>query len=552
MSLNVRAESAPSPPAPVAGLARVRPFAEGVFAAVALASCLGAFVGLSASSWWTDELFTLYVIDARGAAEVLGRALTDTQPPGYYLVLHGWSQLFGSGEAPLRGLSAILAAASVAVFWWTSRRMFSAGARSWAAAIAVTSPLWFVQSQNIRNYSLCLLLMAVMLGLALRLRRRTREGRAGPWASWASLTVAGAFDASVHFYGLLGFGALLAALIVSLPSWPMRAALALSGLLVTLGEVAYIHLLIGHTQENLQHLWFQRDPLRLLAVSYDVWKLGVGGAARVAVLLLVAAWAAYSLRRGRSSSPGSDGDGRWLAAVCAFVLAAVYLGGIAVSLLFAPSLSDRNVLTAAPVAWVLLAVLYDAAMRRTGPRAAALLAAAAAALLVFHAGAIGQGRLLQRNETWRETSHYVASLPGCRGGVLDVVQPDRFGPDTPFYRRIARRYFFGAYLGDRWTQVRPHPPADYTDPRRDPEFARRVALRVRDPAACPVLAWAVHDVDTAQALALRRSIAALAGVPTATVRLREFSHAHLKGDRWASQPSGYVFERTAGPGGSRR
>ena len=525
-----------------------------VFAAVAAVSALGAFAGLTTSGWWTDELFTLFVVDHHGGpAEVLRRSLTDTQPPGYYLLLHGWSRIVGVGEAGLRSLSAILAVAAVAVFLWSVRRTVSIGARAWAAAVATTSPAWFVQSQNIRNYSLCFLLFAVMLALALRLRREVRAGRPWPWVSWAALTVAGAADAAAHFYGLLGFGALLAALIVSLPSWRLRVALAASGLAVAAGEAAYIHLLVGHTHENFQHLWFTRSPFKLLAVVYDAWRLGVGGAARLAVAALALAWAAAALaRRGRAASADvlpaagmAEGEAAWLAGVCVFVLVAVYAAGFAVSLLFAPSLSDRNVLTAAPAVWTLVAILYDAALRRLDPRAGAALALAAAALLVFHAVAIGRGRGLERNEPWRETAAYVSALPACRGAVLDGVQPDKFGPDTPFYRMIARRWLFGRYLGDRWPQVVTHLRGAFTDAGGDSELAARLAQRARDPASCPVLAWAVHDVDTKQAYALRDGMAARLGLPPGALRLHTFPDAHFKGDRWSKRPAGYLFERAA-------
>ena len=225
------------------------------------------------------------------------------------------------------------------------------------------------------------------------------------------------------------------------------------------------------------------------------------------------------------------------------MLAALYLGGVAVSLLFAPSLSDRNVLTAAPAAWVLLAGLYDVAVKRLEARTMAAVGLACAALLVFHSVAIGRGRVLSRNEPWRETARYVASLPACRGAVLDGVQPDKFGPDTPFYRLIAGRYFFGRYLGDRWNDVRPHSAAAFTDAALDPDLARRLAMRSQDPASCPVLAWAVHDVDTARAIALRQGLARLTGVAPTRLRLREFTQQHLKGDGWRPQPAGYVIER---------
>ena len=213
-----------------------------VLAGVAMVSCVYAFVGLSASSWWTDELFTLFLIDHHGGAgEVVRRALTDTHPPAYYLLLFGWSRLFGLGEVALRSLSALLAVGAVAVFVVATRGVFSRTARAFAAAIATTSPIWFFQAQNIRNYALCFLLAAVLLSLALGLRREMRGGR-GTWGwRWAALTLVGALDAMTHFYGLLTVGALLLVLILTLPSWRLRAALAASGLAILAGDVAYTH-----------------------------------------------------------------------------------------------------------------------------------------------------------------------------------------------------------------------------------------------------------------------------------------------------------------------
>lgn len=79
--------------------ARLREGTGWVSAAVAVVCCLAAFAGLSVSGWWTDELFTLFLIDHDGGSgEVLRRALTDTQPPLYYLALHTWSRLSGVGE----------------------------------------------------------------------------------------------------------------------------------------------------------------------------------------------------------------------------------------------------------------------------------------------------------------------------------------------------------------------------------------------------------------------------------------------------------------------
>ena len=66
-------------------------------------ACAGAFTGLSASSLWIDELFTVYLIHHHGGlGEVFRRALTDTHPPLYYFLLYAWTQLAGLSETALR------------------------------------------------------------------------------------------------------------------------------------------------------------------------------------------------------------------------------------------------------------------------------------------------------------------------------------------------------------------------------------------------------------------------------------------------------------------
>lgn len=224
---------------PVAVRLRALSIGGWLLAVTAVGGCAFAFVGLAASSFWTDELFTLFVIGRHGGpAEVLRRALTDTHPPAYYLLLYAWSHLFGLGETALRSLSALLAVGAVAVFARATRGVFTREARAFGAAVAATSPLCFYQAQNIRNYSLCFLLTALLLWLAVALRRRVRAEAGFPLGLWAALTTTALVDAMSHFYGLLGAGALIFALMATLPGWRLRGALAASGLLIVASTAA--------------------------------------------------------------------------------------------------------------------------------------------------------------------------------------------------------------------------------------------------------------------------------------------------------------------------
>jgi len=243
--------------APARGLARVATAALGFALGVA---CLFAFVGLNAEGYWTDELFTLFLVNHHGGlAEVWRRALTDTHPPLYYALLYGWSRLFGLSEPALRALSALFCVGAAAVFAAGTRRSFSLNARLFAAACAAASPFWFMQSQNVRNYALCLLASAILAVLALRARAAARGGERVPAAVVAGLVLAGAFGAFSHFYAFLETGILFAFLIVTVPDGRLRLGLVAGGLAILGVELAYMRALLHATQQNTHDMLFRAD-----------------------------------------------------------------------------------------------------------------------------------------------------------------------------------------------------------------------------------------------------------------------------------------------------
>ena len=120
------------------------PWQAVVYGLIALAACGGAFIGLSASSLWIDELFSVYVIHHHGGfGEVFRRALTDVHPPLYYFAMYAWTRVAGFSEAALRLPSAVLAVGSIFIFAWGTRRVLSRTAVAFACAVAGVSEFWF-------------------------------------------------------------------------------------------------------------------------------------------------------------------------------------------------------------------------------------------------------------------------------------------------------------------------------------------------------------------------------------------------------------------------
>lgn len=511
--------------------------AGGVLTATAVICAAFAFVGLDASSYSIDELFAVFAVDHDGGlGETLRRVLTDTHPPFYYFALHGWARLFGTGEAPLRLLSAICATAALPVLFLGLKGSFSLQARAFAVALGAGSKLFFEEAQEVRNYGVGLLLAAALLVLAVNMWRRLARGQHVGVGWFAALAGVGLAAAMTHFYLLLAAGALHLALLLAARDARARMLVVASGLAI-LGPVAlYVVALLRASKQNIQNMWFSNAPLDLadqaLGGVTQAWTAG----GLVAVTLLTIALVMH--RPWRNAAPLGPSAG--LLGVCVLTIGAVIAAGLVVSFTIAPSFGRKNLILLGPVFWMLGAWLWDAVAAQAQPGAARLLTVAVVILACSNVATV-RTRPLARNEAWRESAAYVGAVPSCQGAPMPVVLPFVFGPSTPFFRELARTYFFGRY--DRWpARLRVLTPAEFAPASASP--ALRGLLRARMAGGCPILAWGVHDVDPKIAEALRDEIAATAGVTPAQVRIRTFARQKV-GLLGTSRPksSAYVFER---------
>lgn len=519
---------------------------EAVLLLALLAFWTFAFAGFGASGYWIDELWTLFVSDPHvGTGEVLRRAMTDVVPPAYYVIVHAWMRLFGDGEAASRSFSALCAVAASAVFVVSTRGAFSRPARLFGAVVGASSLFWFKQSQNLRGYALAVLILAALLGCALAARRRSRAGEpvgSGLCLALAGLGLLGAF---VHYYLFLAVGLLYLALLVGVPDRRLRATVLVSGAVILLAVLAYRHVAQSHLL--FTQLWFSNDADALSAAFANTWEMALGPWAKFAVLML-AAVALYGLAVRRPALSLAAAPGDWIAATGLFVGVGLTASGLAVSFLITPSFSARNLMIAAPCSWILVAWLYDRA-QASGPRLG-LAAAALATLLLCLELPVLKGRLLNRTQDWRGSADYVAAQAGCAGRDIPVVVPALFGPDTPFFRRLAEGRLFGWYYRGHGRLVA-HTLEELAT-SRDPQLTGLLAARAGGADPCPVLAWGVHDVSDAQANALAQALAQRPEV-NGPVRVRRFPSYRAVdglGERWRlGSPSAYVFE-AARPGAS--
>lgn len=532
MTANVNIEAAPA--VNVTSTARLATLLLG---AAVLTACAFAFVGLTSEGYWTDELFSVFLINHHGGlAEVWRRALTDTHPPLYYFLLWGWAQVFGQSEIALRSLSALLCVGAVAVFIAGTHRLFSLNARLFAAAVAVTSPFWFTQSQNARNYTLCFLFGAILLVLAIRARDAARQGRPIPALTLAGLGLFGALNAFTHFYAFLAVGLLYLFLILTTPSLRLRLTLVLCGVAIFVSELAYIRVLLHSTQQNTHDMWFRSDVHFFVQQTYVAAQEMIGPGALAALAALAATLIWSKVRRTRPAAPATPGVW-WTLALAAFLIGGVMAGGIAISLILAPSYSNMNLLVASPFLWPALAAAFDAANARA-PGRWTLVAAGVPALALTVQLVSQYERWLPRGEAWRESARLVLDQRGCAGQPIPVVLPAKFGPPTPFFRDLAQHDFYGYYFAGQAARLQPLRAGEVLDPARNPTLRARAA-----PGTCRVLAWAVHDIDKPRAMAFAAHLAAAAGLPRDKVETVMFttSHPTWTYSKWIEV--GFVFLR---------
>jgi len=132
-----------------------------VLLAGALVLLMGASLllrtGALDGGYWIDEGIAVGIAshDLRDIPGALGQ---DGNPPLYYLLLHGWMQVFGSTEAATRGLSLVFALLAIPASFWAGARLFSRRAGVLAAAGAAGSPFLTYYAQETRMYSLVVLL----------------------------------------------------------------------------------------------------------------------------------------------------------------------------------------------------------------------------------------------------------------------------------------------------------------------------------------------------------------------------------------------------------
>jgi 4-amino-4-deoxy-L-arabinose transferase-like glycosyltransferase len=151
-----------------------------------LLACAVVLRFLALSPLWLDEAQTVE-ISRRSVSGLLSALRHDGSPPLYYLVLHGWMTVFGTGTFAVRALSGVFSVAALPLMWRVARHLGATRRNAWVATLLLaTSPFAIRYATETRMYSLVVLLWLLAF---LAFRRVWLNGGIG-WIVLAALSTA--------------------------------------------------------------------------------------------------------------------------------------------------------------------------------------------------------------------------------------------------------------------------------------------------------------------------------------------------------------------------
>jgi mannosyltransferase len=183
-----------------------------ILAGVIVLAAVVRFSTLDLQSFHHDEAVT--------AGRVLNSNLFETfevviegerSPPLYYLLAWLWSKLFGTGEAGLRSLSALIGTAMVPAGYLAGRELVSRRAGLLLAAFIALNPYLVWYSQEARSYILMTFFATLALALFARVMRTPSSRSLTMWALFSGLAL------TSHYFAVF--------LVIPMAVWLLAAAL---------------------------------------------------------------------------------------------------------------------------------------------------------------------------------------------------------------------------------------------------------------------------------------------------------------------------------------
>lgn len=120
---------------------------------------------VTTSPLWLDEAMSVRIA-GMPLGEIASALRRDGHPPLFYWMLHGWMELFGTGDVATRSLSGVFSLASLPLIWKVGDRVGGPRVARWSLLLLALSPFAARYATEARMYSLVMFLV-LCLALAL-------------------------------------------------------------------------------------------------------------------------------------------------------------------------------------------------------------------------------------------------------------------------------------------------------------------------------------------------------------------------------------------------
>ena len=172
-----------------------------------------SFIGLvlrfvARTPLWLDEALSVNI--AKLPIGQITEALHhDGHPPLYYFMLHGWMEVFGSGDIAVRALSGVISVLTLPLAWWAARRRGGRVLAAITVSIVALTPFALRYATETRMYALVMCLVFVGYLLLDDVVRRGRDGL----LRLAGITLTTAALLYSHYWALWLLGAVFVVLL---------------------------------------------------------------------------------------------------------------------------------------------------------------------------------------------------------------------------------------------------------------------------------------------------------------------------------------------------
>jgi hypothetical protein len=369
----------------------------------------------TSSELWRDEALSVNI--ARLPVSDLVDALRrDGHPPAYYVLLHGWIDWFGDGNAAVRSLSTLCSVAALPLAWFAGRRLGGVRCGGAALVLLATSPFAIRYASEGRMYAL-----VVLLVFAGWLLVRAALDRPSPLLLGGTVAVSGALLLTHYWAAYLVTATVLVLLVAARRSSNRRPLLLVAGAVAAgaLLFLPWLSALVGQVGDTGTPWGVPSRPGALLASTVEGFGGEFGEAVVLGVALVVLVLLGLFARSSGTSSveldlrtrPGVRGE----VAVAGVTLAVAAVGSYLTDAAFAA----RYASVVFPL--VLLAAAYGVTRLPAPPVRAAVLGGVA---LLGLAGGV-HGASDSRTQAGQIAG---AISAGAQPGDLVVYCPDQLGP----------------------------------------------------------------------------------------------------------------------------